>query len=266
MGHAPATGTAAAAITGTTAAAAAAGAGGAAAAALKAAGPDSPSAGAARRAVDGYVLEAEELLRLRSAGEDPAPSEAVRLLATALQRGGAALPQRDAATTPLVLATDLAREMVGAADACMLLWARGGGVPTVLRGRDRRGAALFNPGPVHPGCSPMHHGCDPHASRPTPVHPRLHLDVSRRGAALTTRLLAQPPVAALLSRAALRLDPVLLHRPGVAPPQVQRRPDTEHHAPCTMHHAPCTVHHASCTMHHASCNHATMQPRNHVTT
>ena len=90
MGHAPATGTAAAAITGTTAAAAAAGAGGAAAAALKAAGPDSPSAGAARRAVDGYVLEAEELLRLRSAGEDPAPSEAVRLLATALQRGGAA--------------------------------------------------------------------------------------------------------------------------------------------------------------------------------
>ena len=50
-------------------------------------------------------------------------------------------------------------------------------------------------------------------------------DVDMR--ALTTRLLAQPPVAALLSRAALRLDPVLLQRPGVAVPQVQR-------APCTM--------------------------------
>ena len=165
MGHAPATGTAAAAITGTTAAAAAAGAGGAAAAALKAAVPDSPSAGAARRAVDGYVLEAEELLRLRSAGEDPAPSEAVRLLATALQRGGAALPQRDAATTPLVLATDLAREMVGAADACMLLWARGGGVPTVLRGRDRRSAALFNPGP------PCTLAAAPCTTAATPMHP-----------------------------------------------------------------------------------------------
>ena len=202
VGHSPATGTAAAAVTGTTAAAAAAGAGGAAAAALKAAVPDSTSAGAARRAVDGYVLEAEELLRLRSAGEGVDPSEAVRLLAAALQRGGAALPQRDAATTPLALATDLAREMVGAADACMLLWARGGGVPTVLRGRDRRGAAL------------------------------------------TTRLLAQPPVAALLSRAALRFDPVLLHRPGATPPQVHP----------ILHHAPCTMHCALCTM----------QPRNHA--
>ena len=48
--------------------------------------------------------------------------------------------------------------------------------------------------------------------------------MSRRGAALTTRLLAQPPVAALLSRAALRFDPVLLQRPGVAVPQVQRAP------------------------------------------
>jgi len=171
VGHAPATGTDTAAVTGTIAAAAAAGAGGAAAAALKAAVPDSSSAGAVRRSVDGFILEAEELLRLRSAGEGAAPSEAVRLLAAALQRGGAALPQRDAATTPMALATDLAREMVGAADACMLLWARGGGAPTVLRGRDRRGAALFNPVPVHPGCSPMYRGCSPHSSRPHPTHP-----------------------------------------------------------------------------------------------
>lgn len=185
MGHAPATGTAdaaaaAATVTGTTAAAAAAaGAGVAAAAALKAAVPDAPSGGAARRAASGYVLDAGDLLKLRSASEGaaPSPSEAVRLLATALQHGGAARPQRNAATTPLALATDLARAMVGAADACMLLWARGGGVPAVLRGRDRRGAARSNPGPAQP-YAPwphlMHRCCSPHASRPQPMPPRVH--------------------------------------------------------------------------------------------
>ena len=191
MGHAPATGTADAATaadaaaTGTTAAAAAAaGAGVAAAAALKAAVPDAPSGGAAQRAADGHVLEAGELLKLRSAGEGaaPSPSEAVRLLATALQHGGAARPQRNAATTPLALATDLARAMVGAADACMLLWARGGGAPTVLRGRDRRGAARFNPGPAQPHApwlQPhmhlwlhlMHLGCRPCTVAAAPMHP-----------------------------------------------------------------------------------------------
>ena len=181
MGHAPATGTADAAAaaadaatgtTGTTAAAAAAaGAGVAAAAALKAAVPDVPSGGAAQRAADGHVLEAGELLKLRSAGEGaaPSPSEAVRLLATALQHGGAARPQRSAATTPLALATDLARAMVGAADACMLLWARGGGAPTVLRGRDRRGAARFNPGPTQPHAPWL----QPHAPSSAPHAPWL---------------------------------------------------------------------------------------------
>ena len=185
MGHAPATGTADAAAaadaaatgttgiaTGTTAAAAAAaGAGVAAAAALKAAVPDAPSGGAAQRAADGHVLEAGELLKLRSAGEGaaPSPSEAVRLLATALQHGGAARPQRNAATTPLAFATDLARAMVGAADACMLLWARGGGAPAVLRGRDRRGAARFNPGPTQPHAPWL----QPHAPSSAPHAPWL---------------------------------------------------------------------------------------------
>ena len=185
MGHAPATGTADAAAaadaaatgttatgTGTTAAAAAAaGAGVAAAAALKAAVPDAPSGNAAQRAADGHVLEAGELLKLRSAGEGaaPSPSEAVRLLATALQQGGAARPQRNAATTPLALATDLARAMVGAADACMLLWARGGGAPAVLRGRDRRGAARFNPGPTQPHAPWL----QPHAPSSAPHAPWL---------------------------------------------------------------------------------------------
>ena len=265
MGHAPATGTADAAVdasataTGTTAtvtatvtgstaaAAAAAGAGVAAAAALKAAVPDSPSGGAAQHAADGYVLEAEELLKLRSAGEGaaPSPSEAVRLLATALQHGGAARPQRNDATTPLALATDLARAMVGAADACMLLWARGGGVPAVLRGRDRRGAPRFNPEPA------QHLGCTSCTVVAAPMHPdrsrclATWRDQARRGPYDPPARPAARGGAALARRAPLR--------PCATATAWRRRPagaacTGRHVTLCTTHHAPCTVHRAPGTM------------------